>query len=193
MIMKTSLAAIIILMMILTGVKGQTSDTIKKARYGLEISQFITGSGFASGTELIVTVVPDKIKNLSFGLYFCPERKKITGVTIHQEMTLKKFTSYKKITPYAFFNLIYRRSKVREVLADKNAVGEYGMYKSIEHHLGIGLRIRILDDLYFKGSLGYGLYLGSIKKPSEPDALTGEVRGTNGFGGIAKIGIAYTF
>jgi hypothetical protein len=191
--MKRILAGIISLMIIITGVKGQATDTVKRARYGIEISQFITGSGFATGTEVIVTVVPDKIKNLSFGLYYCPERNKITGFTIQQEMTLKKFTSNKRVTPYAFFNLIYRRSRIREVLADKNEQGEYGMYKSIEHHIGIGLRIRILDDLYFKSAAGYGLYLGSIKKPSEPDALTGEIRGTNGLGAIAKIGIAYTF
>ena len=193
MVMKRISAGIIILIIVIAGVKGQTADTVKKARYGLEISQFITESGFATGMEIIITVFPDNIKNLSLGLYFCPERKKITGVTIHQEMTLKKYSCNKKVTPYAFFNLIYRRSRIKEVLADKNKSGDYGMYKSIEHHLGIGLRIRIVNDLYIKSALGYGLYLGSIKKPSDPDQLTGEIRGTNGFGGIAKIGIAYTF
>lgn len=191
--MKRIIAGIIILMILISGVYGQTEDTLKKARYGLELSQFITESGFASGTEIIVTVIPDNIKNLSFGLYFCPERKKITGVTIHQEMTLKKFSSNKKVMPYAFFNLIYRRSRIKEVPVDENDSGGYGMYKSIEHHVGIGLRIRIVDDLYIKGALGYGLYLGSIKKPSDPDPVTGEIRGTNGFGGLAKIGIAYNF
>ena len=33
--------------------------------------------------------------------------------------------------------------------------------------------------------------LGSIKKTSYPDPLTGEIRGTNGFGAIAKIGLSY--
>jgi hypothetical protein len=191
--MKRNFTVLVILAVLFTGVNGQTEDTLKRTRYGVEISQFITGSGFMSGTEFIVTVFPDNIKNLSFGLYYCPERKKITGITIHQEMTLKKFSSGNYVTPYAFFNLIYRRSRIREVLPDKNELGEYAMYKSIEHHLGIGLRIRIVNNLNFKFALGYGLYLGSIKKPSEPDPLTGEIRGTNGFGVIAKTGIAYTF
>jgi hypothetical protein len=190
--MKSISAGIFILAVSLAGVKGQTADTAARSKYGLELSQFITESGFAPGTEVIVTVFPDNIKNLSFGLYFCPERKKITGVTIHQEMTLKKFACDKRVTPYAFFNLIYRRTKIRDN-ADKGDTGEFGMYKSIEHHLGVGVRIKIANDLYFKGAVGYGLYLGSIKRPSDPDPITGEVRGTSGPGAIAKIGLAYKF
>ena len=193
MVMKSTLTGLIILLIVITGVKAQTADTMKRSRYGIEISQFITGSGFASGTEIIITVSQNNMKNLSLGLYFCPERKNITGITIHQEMTLNRFSAHTRVTPYAFFNLIYRRSKIREEQVDKNVLGEYGLYKSIEHHLGIGLRIRIAEDLYIKSALGYGLYLGSIKKPSEQNPITGEIKGTNGFGALAKVGLAYTF
>ena len=162
--MKSILTGIIILMVFFTGAKGQAADTIKKPRFAIGISQFITGSGFAPGTEFIITVIPDNIKNLSLGFYFDTQRKRIAGITIHQEMTLRKFASNKIITPYAYFNLIYRRTKIREVQADNNTIGDFGMYKSIEHHLGIGLRVRIVKDFYIKSSLGYGLHPGFNKK-----------------------------
>ena len=175
------------------GVYAQTSDTLLRTRYGLELSQFITGSGFASGTEIFITVIPDNKKNLSLGLYFSPEQKKITGITVHHEITLSRYAKHKRIVPYAFYNLIYRITKTREVLADKSLEGDYAIYKSFEHHLGIGIRINLAKDLCFKSVLGYGLYLGSIEKPSEPNPWTGEIMGTNGFGAIAKIGISLTF
>ena len=191
--MKSLLIGIINSMMIIMGVHGQTSDTLNRTRYGLELSQFITGSGFASGTEIYITVIPDHKKNISLGLYFCPELKKITGITVHHEMALRRYSSHQMVVPYAFYNMIYRITKIREVSADKNLEGDNAIYKSLEHHLGIGIRISLAKDLYFKSALGYGVYLGSIKRPSEPDPVTGEIMGKNGFGAIAKIGIAFTF
>jgi hypothetical protein len=191
--MKSLLIGTIISMATVIGVYAQTSDTLSRTRYGLELSQFITGSGFASGTEIFITVIPNNKKNISLGLYFCPELEKITGITVHHEMTLGRYNSHKRVVPYAFYNMIYRMTKTREVTADKSLEGDYAIYKSLEHHLGIGIRISPAKDLYIKSALGYGVYLGSIKRPSEPDPVTGEIMGKSGFGAIAKIGIAYTF
>ena len=181
----------IISIVMITGILGQTTDTLKKTRYGIELSQFITGSGFASGTEVYVTVIPDQKKNLSLGLYFCPEAKKITGFSLHHEMSLLRRSGEKSVAPYAFYNMIYRITKTRELMSDINPEAGYGTYKSIEHHLGVGVRITLAKDLYLKSAVGYGVYLGSIKKPSEANPVTGEVMGKNGFGAIAKIGIAF--
>jgi hypothetical protein len=191
--MKTLLTVTLVSMMIISGIYGQTSGTLHRTRYGLELNQFITGSGFASGTEIYFTVIPDHKKNISLGLYFCPELKRITGITIHHERVIGKYAIHKMIVPYAFYNLIYRRTRSKEVLANKDFGDYYVTYKSIEHHLGIGIRISMAKNVYFNSSLGYGVYLGSIKKPSEPDPLSGEVTGKNGFGAIAKVGFAYTF
>lgn len=180
-------------MMLIIGVHGQTSDTLRRTRYGIELSQFITESGFASGTEIYITVIPDHKKNISLGLYFCPEQKKITGITVHHEIAFSKYTAHKTVVSYAFYNFIYRITKTRELLEDKNLESDNVIYKSMEHHLGIGIRIGLAKDLYFKSNLGYGVYLGSIKKPSEPNPVNGEIMGKNGFGFIAKTGIAYVF
>jgi len=190
--MKGLLTGTIISMLIITGVSGQTSDTLERTRYGVELNQFITGSGFASGTEIYITAIPDHKKSISLGLYFCTEQKRITGITIHHERALTRYPNNKMVVPYAFYNMIYRRTRTREVLADKNLGDNYVTYKSIEHHLGIGIRICMVKDLYFNSSIGYGVYLGSIRRP-EPDRLTGELAGKNGFGAIAKVGFAYVF
>jgi hypothetical protein len=190
--MKSILIGTIISMTLIIGVYGQKADMLSRTRYGIELSQFITGSGFASGTELYITVIPDHMKNISLGLYFCPELKRLTGITIHHERALSRNANHQKVVPFAFYNMIYRITKTREVSADNNFEGDNVVYKSLEHHLGVGIRIGLAKDLCFKSAVGYGVYLGSIKKPSEPDAITGEVMGKNGFGAIAKIGIAYT-
>ena len=191
--MKSLLAGAIISIFFFTGALCQIPDTLIRTRYGIELNQFITGSGFASGTELYVTVIPDHRKNISLGLYFCSEQKKITGLTIHYERALRKYTDHQKVFPYAFYNMIYRFTKTREVLIDKNKEADMVLYKSLEHHLGLGIRISPVKDLYFNVALGYGVYLGSIKKPSELNPVTGEIAGGNGFGMISKIGFAYIF
>ncbi len=191
-VMKTTIALIFILNLIMTGISGQSSDTIRKTRYGVELSQFITGSGFASGSEIYVTILPDNRKSLSFGMYFCPEQKKISGITMHHEVALVRYPFEKRVTPYLFYNMIYRFTRTGSVNAREEGGVEYGLYKSLEHHIGLGLNTTITKDLCIKGALGYGVYFGSIMKPIAAD-ITGEITGSNGFGAIAKIGVSYVF
>lgn len=189
--MKNLLLTIIVSISAALVLNAQQADSLKSTRYGIEISQFITGSGFASGTDIYATVIPDNRKSLSFGLFFCTESRKISGITMHHEVTLIRYPSQKRAVPYAFYNMIYRFTKARVILPGLEDEWNYSLYKSLEHHLGIGLNITIVKGLQVKGALGYGVYLGSIRKPSAADPLTGEVSGSNGFGAIAKIGIAY--
>src|SRR3989304_1626597 len=126
--MKKLPATMIISILMITGIFGQTTDALKKTRYGLELSQFITG-------------IPDQKKNLSLGLYFCPEAKKISGFSIHHEMSLIRSAGQKKVAPYAFYNMIYRITKTRGGLAENGPEAGYATYKSLEHHLGVGGRI----------------------------------------------------
>jgi hypothetical protein len=171
---------------------GQVADTTNrnKTRYGLEISRFITSSGFASGTELYVTIIPDNKRNISLGLYFCPEQMKLCGITTHYEIALYKACTERTIRPYAFHNIILRITRTRILIQD-SIESELGTYISLEHHLGIGTRIKISKRFYLNSSVGFGVYLGSIMKPSEPDEKTGEITGTNGFGVIGKVGIVF--
>jgi len=56
----------------------------------------------------------------------------------------------------------------------------------------LGARLKLSRTLYVKFDTGYGVYLGSKKKPSEPNPVTGEVTGSNGFGLIVKAGLGFS-
>jgi hypothetical protein len=182
-------------MVIVSTGRAQNPDNHQKTRYAVEINQFITGSGFKSGSEIYVTVIPDNRKQISLGIYYCSEYKKITGISIHHEVALIRRTRNRipRVTPYAFYDLIYRKNTIRELLSDKSKSANLVTYASMEHHLGIGARLNLGEAFSIKSELGYGVYLGSIKKPSAPDPVTGEITGTNGFGMLGKIGICYSF
>ncbi len=184
-----------ILIVVLTGVtqiKAQhDNDTRRKTRYALELSQFITGSGFPTGTELYITIVPDQRKSLSFGLHFNPAEGKLSGVTVNHKVALRRLSEPVRVMPYAFYNMIYRFIRTGDKTPEEPGDVSYGLYKSMEHHLGIGLDIRINKSFHLTGGAAYGVYFGSIMKPTAPDPFTGEVTGSNGFGAIAKIGLTW--
>lgn len=157
----------------------------------LEMNQFVTQSGFASGTELFVTYQPDNRKNISMGLYFCPEKKKLSGITLHHERMLFAGNNRPEsvLKPYAFYNLIYRKTQMREVIFNKDYLGEQVTYTSIEHHFGLGSEVSLGPAFFLTFEAGYGVYLGSIKKPEVINPVSGEMAGTNGFGFIGKFGL----
>jgi hypothetical protein len=169
---------------------GQPVRDLKKTNYAIELSQFITGSGFKSGTELNVTVISEHKRNLSLGFYFCSELAKVTGITMHHEVAVIRNPSIRKVVPFAFYNMIFRVTRANVSLPDQPESVDFGMYKSFEHHVGMGLDVRVLKNLHAKGRAGYGVYFGSIKKP-EADPFTGEIYGSNGFSPMVKIGISY--
>jgi hypothetical protein len=47
--------------------------------------------------------------------------------------------------------------------------------------------------MYIHCDLGYGRYLGSIKKPGKPDEKTGMYKGGDGWGVFSKLGIGVEF
>jgi hypothetical protein len=89
--------------------------------------------------------------------------------------------------------MIYRKTTTREIMANKDVLGEMATYTSLEHHLGVGAKVRLGSGFYAKTEAGFGIFLGSIRRPSDPDKITGEIHGTNGFGSIVKVGFGYYF
>jgi hypothetical protein len=189
--MKNLLLIFLSLISLNTGIYGQSVDTFERTRFAIECNQFITGSGFRSGTEIYCTVIPDKKKNISLGLYFCPMEKAISGITIHHERSIIRSTSERRVHPYVFYNMIYRITQIKEKDAECDTMLAPGTYKSLEHHLGVGARMVIAKDVFFNCSLGYGIYLGSIRKPTASISCSEELMGGNGFGVIAKVGFAF--
>jgi hypothetical protein len=190
--MYKTLILILLSLTIMAGLRSQTPDTIK-TRYGVEVNQFVTGSGFGSGTEFHLIILPNQNKNLSLGIYFSPDEKKITGITLNHELALTRNNKPRKAVPYAFYHMIYRFTRVKETQEGQHTEIASGLYKSFEHHIGLGFRIAVSKGIYCNSSLGYGVFLGSIKKQSEIVPVNGEIKGINGFGVIAKAGVAFVF
>ena len=160
-------------------------DTLKRTRYGVEVNHFVTGSGFSMGTEILVSVI-DGRRNLNAGFFYCSEVRRITGIIAHHEVSLVRNPAQSRFQPYAFYNCIYRITRVSRVPDEFNHK-DFGIYKTFEHHLGIGIRAEFTEDLYLSVALGYGVYFGSVKKPVTVPG-TGEMAGSNGFSPIVKIG-----
>lgn len=164
-----------------------SSDTTKRTFYGIELNQFISGSGFPTGTELMLSVT-DGNRSFHTGFYFCSETRRITGIIAHHEISLTPRHSHRNIQPFVFYNGIARltRMKQDEIKATGTIVS--GIYKSFEHHIGIGVRTSFSGKVFIQAALGYGVYFGSIMKPVELNGMN-ELAGSNGFSPLAKLGI----
>jgi hypothetical protein len=191
--MRTINILIVLVAATMQSITAQT-ETGAKTRFGLEISQFTSGSGFQSGSEAHFTVQPSAKAKVGFGLYFDNESKKLSGITItHQRMFMTGRSKAPRVQPYVFYNFIYRKSNIPEVKAANEMSGspELVTYSSMEHHLGFGLQFHISKLINLQTGVGYGIYLGSIKRPSQPDPITREITGTNGSALLAKMGIGF--
>lgn len=161
--------------------------------YGIEVSQFISGSGFSSSSEAHFTIQPSAKAKVGMGIFIDNQTAKFSGITItHQRMLLTGARRVPTVQPYVFYNFIYRKTHIPELKASSEVNRNINIvsYTSLEHHLGLGLEVRISNLVSVKTDLGYGLYLGSIKRPSQPNPITREIRGTNGGAILLKAGLA---
>ncbi len=157
----------------------------------IELNQFVTGSGFSSSTELSVKISNDDKKTLTIGAFYCYDTDKISGITFKHEIRIFRGKSILKdrVKPHVFYNMIYRRSSIEKTRDDGLTESQARRYISMEHHLGVGSTIYFTKSLFISGDLGFGPYLGSIKKPKILNQYSGEIAGTNGFGMLLKVGI----
>ena len=171
-----------------------SSQTVAR-RFGIEANQFIVESGFGAGTELQVYMLDKTGKRLSLGLYYDNKLNTIGGFSISANKMLgkRRKSRIRTIEPYLFYNLIYHKTTITKPIQSENFHVANGTYKSMEHHGGFGLKANISKSFYLKGETGYGLYLGSIMKPSKPDLILNESYGTHGTGMLVKIGMGVLF
>ena len=167
----------------------------EKPHYGFSISQFKTGSGFRQGAEAHFTIQSNTKSKLGFGIFIDGESKKFSGLTLtHQRLLMANRAKLSVVQPYIFYNFIYRKTTIPEVAANNaDSYLDFATYTSMEHHFGMGLNINILKNIILSGAIGYGIYLGSIKRPSAPDPITREISGTNGTGFLLRTGIEFQF
>jgi hypothetical protein len=65
--------------------------------------------------------------------------------------------------------------------------------RSVEHYIGLGSEIRLIDGLYLDTGIGVGAYIASPKKlQSDSESFIG-AKTTTGFGYTFKAGVGYRF
>lgn len=161
--------------------------------YGIEVAQFISGSGFAASSEAHFTIQPSAKAKVGMGIFIDNQTAKLSGITItHQRMLFSGGRRVPTLQPYVFYNFIYRKTHIPELKAGTETNSNINLvtYTSLEHHLGVGLNLRINHLVSLKTDVGYGIYLGSIKRPSDPNPITREIKGTNGSALLVKAGLA---
>ncbi len=166
-----------------------------KRHFGIEANQFILQSGFGTSTELQIYVSDESGRRLSIGTYFDSKLNNIGGISVGFYKMLSRNEKYnsKKFTYYIFYNFIYHKTIIDRPLTGKDYYIATGKYKSMEHHVGLGIKLNINKNIYFKSEAGYGIYLGSIMKPSSPHPVLKESQGTNGTGAFLEIGTGILF
>lgn len=186
---------LLLFVLLASSIAGLSYSQHAARKYGIELNQFVVGSGFGTGTEFKVFAEDEKGKRLSVGLYYDHQYGKIGGLSVSFLKMLRSNNKPKLpvLEPYAFYNFIYRKTSIVESSISENYNVAIGTYKSMEHHLGLGLRTNISKHLYINTELGYGIYLGSIMRPSKPDEVLNESSGTNGSGVLAKVGVGFFF
>jgi hypothetical protein len=192
--MKTLIFLIVVVAATIQSVSAQEENENKsKTLYSIEFAQFNSGSGFQGGYEVHLNVQPSTKATVSFGIFIDKESKKFSGITItHKRMLLAEKTKASKIRPYIFYNFIYRKTNIPELTASdiSNSSADLVTYTSMEHHLGLGFQVKVSNLISLNGGVAYGLYLGSIKRPSQPNPITREITGTSGGAILAKVGFA---
>jgi hypothetical protein len=191
--MKTFIILIVLVAATVQSISAQMGNE-SNTRYGFAFSQFTSGSGFQPGYEAQFSVQPSAKAKVSFGIFVDNETKKFSGITItHRRLLMANRSKLPLCQPIIFYNFIYRKTTMPELSATTEIAGSGNMatYTSLEHHLGFGLNINISKNISIESGLGYGLYLGSIKRPSNPDPITREISGTNGGSLIFKTGIGF--
>lgn len=159
--------------------------------YTVDVSEFCTNAGFFPSTSInFSAITTNKKKGLTMGFFFDTETFDFSG--LNPDLFWYLTGDNGRFTPYFFYDIIFRRSHVPEVLPN-GLHGQTAAYNSVEHHAGLGVKCNLSKKFFLQASSGPGFYLGSIKKPSKPDPRTDEIHGTGGFGYMVKFAIGYVF
>jgi hypothetical protein len=165
--------------------------------YGFYVGEFQSLSGFSSSTEASLFIKNQK-KSFELGIFFDNDSKELSGLSFTHKYFLfrSRFNQNSIIQPYINYNFIYRVTyldKPLTIYPDRveGTENDRSRYSSMEHYLGGGVEINAFKYVYINISGGIGRYLGSIKKPCNPDPITGYYEGGNGWSGVLKIGVGF--
>lgn len=170
-------------------------NNISEENYGIKINNFKTGSGFKMGTEASVYVELNR-RSLEAGVFYDYESNNISGINVEHDISFLKTRINQKqiLTSYFFYNFIVRNTRLHTSDFTDPTIGAHfdkSSVISMEHHIGLGCKFKITNNVFLNGSFGYGRYLGSVKKATQPTAELPLVNGVSGWGEIFKFGIGF--
>lgn len=183
-----SLQGMLLLVVLTTQAQGN-GKVEKNVWFDIAVNEFVTGSGFAPGTDLFLRINEDNRRTLALGMYYCPEFNSILGITIKHEVFLLR-KKQNRIEPYMFYNFIWRRNRISEHYTGMGEGLLEGTYKSLEHYLGLGLQMKLAKGIYLSGGAGLGAYFGSIEKPVLNPVMM-NLSGGSGLSMVARIGVGF--
>ena len=192
--MMKKIISFLIFLSIINNSYCEDENWITKLNYGLEFNKFQTTSGFGECYEINIFAFENLKKALHLGMFYDIDNHTLSGINVMYRYILIKHDYHNKINiePYAFYNLIYRITSMDYPLCSNlDLIKQMGYsnvtYKSIEHTFGFGFKLKIFRNFFIHIDYGFGRYLGSIKKPGEPDPNTSMIPGTDGFTPITKL------
>ena len=176
--------------------------------YGVNLTQFHTGSGHGSGYAVNTNLQKGR-KSLEMGILYKEDEGRINGGDIKYMVFLGKNaflnveSSGKGVyaRPYLHYNFIYHSANVNTPdfvpLGEKKSSypelsASPGTISTMEHFTGLGMQIFLLGNVCIDGSVGLGAYIGSLDKLNRPDTI-GIHEENHGFVLAFEFGLGYKF
>lgn len=179
----------------------QSDEYTDIARYGVNMSQNHTGSGHGSNVALS-TNVRKANKSLEVGAIFNDEENKISGADIKYKVFLGTPSEFvyknKTVRTFLQYNCMYQKRTTEKTMAVNSqlkatgeAPTETGVVSTIEHYVGIGMQVKLMNRMHLEGSMGAGGYIGSVKDDNQNNVGMHQTNG--GYTLSFKLGIGYAF
>jgi len=176
--------------------------------YGVNISQFHTGSGHGSSYVFHSNIQKGR-RSLDLGMIYQEADKRISGGDVKYKIFLGKnaFPETNEqhdgihIRPYFHYNCIYQSSRVmtpdvsptgRKKSAFPELPSSPGTIATMEHYAGIGFQVHISQHFCIDMSAGTGAYVGSLDKYNAP-STAGIHKENHGFVFSFEAGMGYKF
>lgn len=173
----------------------------KSTHYGFSSTVVNTNSGFGSAVGLSFNV-SDNRKMLSAGLLLSDDANNtVSGARFEFRYDLTKKSQKILNIPVRFYAQslhMLRRDKtsyanfLKAKGIESSSTSQLEV-RSVEHYLGLGSEISIVEGLYLDSGVGIGAYIASPKKlTNSTESFTG-VTPTSGLGFSFKVGVGYRF
>jgi hypothetical protein len=168
--------------------------------YGAYVSQASTGSGYGNTVNMNLNVQKNQ-RLFELGIMLSSQNQHFMGLSFNYKHFIgfrKSNFAYKTVYPYFHYNFLYRTPE--EIIVNPLALaanpGNPNLYggkmTTIEHAIGFGLQVKLIQNFYMDGNAGFGIYLGSKYQGMHPHTW-GIHNENSGWVPSIKLGIGYKF